>query len=145
MLKSLPPLLGPDLLYILRAMGHGDEIVLVDANYPAEFAGPDVVRLDGHSVTDVLDAVLTVLPLDEFVEEAAIGMQVVDAPNQRERIYEEFERIVRHHEPRMGFSTIERFAFYERARNAAAIVQTGESRLYGNIILKKGIIRPSAS
>ena len=63
----------------------------------------------------------------------------------RERIYEEFERIVRHHEPRMGFSTIERFAFYERARNAATIVQTGESRLYGNIILKKGIIRPSAS
>lgn len=145
MLKSIPPLLGPSLLYILRAMGHGDEIAIVDANYPAEFAGPEIVRLDGNSATEVLDAILTVMPLDQFVDEAAFGMQVVDAPGQREPIYDRFEEIIQRHEPEKHFSTLERFAFYERARTAAALVQTGETRLYGNIILKKGVIRPSTS
>jgi L-fucose mutarotase len=91
----------------------------------------------------VLDAVLTVMPLDEFVDEAAFGMAVVGNPQAREPIYDLFEEIIHRHEPKMGFSTLERFAFYDRAKTAAAIIQTGESRLYGNIILKKGIIRPS--
>ena len=143
MLKNIPPLLGPDLLHTLRAMGHGDEIAIVDANYPAEFAGPGIIRLDGHQATDVLDAILTLMPLDGFVDQAALGMQVVGAPERREPIYDLFEAIIRRHEPDMGFATLERFAFYERARSAAAIVQTGETRLYGNIILKKGIIPPA--
>lgn len=144
MLKLIPNLIGPDLLHVLRAMGHGDEIAIVDANFPASYLGPDTIRIDGRSATDVLDAVLTLMPLDEFVDEAAFGMAVVGEPNRREPIYDLFEDIIRRHEPRMGFTTLERFAFYERAKGAAAIVQTGESRLYANIILKKGIIRPSA-
>ena len=144
MLKNIPPLLGPELLSTLRAMGHGDEIVLVDANFPAEFLGPLIVRADGIAVTDMLDAVLTLLPLDQFVDETAIGMQVVGDPTARQPIDDEFEAIIARHEPDKRYTKIERFAFYDRARNAAAIVQTGETRLYGNIILKKGVIRPPA-
>jgi L-fucose mutarotase len=129
MLKSVPPLLGPELLSTLRAMGHGDEIVLADANFPAEFLGPMTIRADGISVTDMLDAVLTLLPLDQYVEETAIGMQVVGD-------------LIARHEPDKRYTKIERFAFYDRAKKAAAVIQTGEARLYGNIILKKGVIRP---
>lgn len=144
MLKNIPPILGPDLLAILRAMGHGDEIAIVDANYPADAAGPVLVRLDGISATDTLDAILTLMPLDDFVDEAAICMQVVGNADKREPVMDEFERIVQRHEPRMGLSSLERFAFYERVKHGYAIVQTGERRLYGNILLKKGIIRPDA-
>lgn len=144
MLKLIPPLLGPDLLATLRAMGHGDEIVIADANFPASFLGPRVHRADGISATDMLDAVLTVMPLDDFVDEAAIGMAVVGDPTARPPVYAEFEAIIGRHEPAMGFSTVERYAFYDRAKAAAAVIQTGEARLYGNIILKKGVIRPSA-
>lgn len=143
MLKNIPPILGPDLLHILRAMGHGDEIAIVDANYPAEAAGPDLVRLDGLTATDVLDAILTLMPLDDFVDEAAICMQVVGDAGKREPVMDEFEKIVQRHEPRMGLASLERFAFYERVKAGYAIVQTGEGRLYGNILLKKGIIRPA--
>ncbi len=142
MLKNIPPLLGPDLLGILRAMGHGDEIAIVDANYPADSAGPVLVRLDGIAATDVLDAVLTVMPLDDFVDQAAICMQVVGNEAKREPVMDAFEAIIKQHEPAMGLSSLERFAFYDRVKTGYAIVQTGESRLYGNIILKKGIIRP---
>lgn len=142
MLKNIPPLLGPDLLGILRAMGHGDEIAIVDANYPADSAGPVLVRLDGITATDVLDAILTVMPLDDFVDESAICMQVVGSAGQREPVMDEFERIVTTHEPKMGLSSLERFAFYERVSKGYAIIQTGERRLYGNILLKKGVIRP---
>ncbi|KKB11807.1 ribose ABC transporter [Devosia geojensis] len=142
MLKGIPPILGPDLLSILRAMGHGDEIAIVDANYPAESAGPEIVRLDGLSATDVLDAILTLMPLDSFVDVAAFGMQVVGEPDRREPIMTAFGEIIERHEPGFAFDTIERFAFYERVKSAYAIVQTGERRLYGNILLKKGIVRP---
>ncbi|SEQ32861.1 L-fucose mutarotase [Devosia sp. YR412] len=143
MLKNIPPILGPDLLGILRAMGHGDEIALVDANYPADAAGPALVRLDGISVTDVLDAVLTLMPLDDFVEEAAICMQVVGNAGQREPVMDEMDTIIQRHESKMGLSSMERFAFYERVSKGYAIVQTGERRLYGNVLLKKGVIRPN--
>jgi L-fucose mutarotase len=143
MLKSIPPILSPDLLHALRAMGHGDEIVIVDANYPAESAGPPVIRLDGLSATDVADAVLTLLPLDDFVEHAAFAMEVVDNPRKREQTHKDFDKLVKKHEPAMKLALLERFAFYERAAQAFVIVQTGERRLYGNILLKKGIIRPT--
>ena len=142
MLKNIPPLLGPDLLGILRAMGHGDEIAIVDANYPADSAGPELVRLDGISATDVLEAVLTLMPLDDFVDEAAIVMQVVGDASARPPVVDEFDAIVKKHEPNMGVSSLERFAFYDRVKTGYAIVQSGERRLYGNILLKKGIIRP---
>jgi L-fucose mutarotase len=142
MLKGIPPILGPDLLHILRAMGHGDEIAIVDANYPGDSAGPELVRLDGISATDVLDAVLTLMPLDTFVDEQAIGMAVVGEPDARVETHNDFDAIVKKHEPGMTLTLLERFAFYDRVRDAYAIVQTGERRLYGNILLKKGIIRP---
>lgn len=143
MLKNIPPILGPDLLHALRAMGHGDEIAIVDANYPAESAGPPVIRLDGLTATDVLDAVLTLMPLDTYVDEQAFGMEVVGHPDQREATHREFDAIIKRHEPEMGLSLLERFAFYERVAGAYALVQTGERRLYGNVLLKKGIIRPA--
>jgi len=142
MLKGIPPILGPDLLYVLRAMGHGDEIAIVDANYPGDSAGPELVRLDGVSATEVLDAVLTVMPLDSFVDDQAFGMEVVGDPNKREQTHKEFDELIRKHEPTMKLSMLERFAFYERVHDAYAIVQTGERRLYGNVLLKKGIVRP---
>lgn len=142
MLKGIPPILGPDLLYVLQAMGHGDRIVIVDANYPGDSAGPQLVRLDGHSASDVLDAVLTLMPLDTFVTDPAVCMQVVGDAQKRMPVMDEFEAIIKKHEPEMGLSSLERFAFYERANSSYAIVQTGERRLYGNVILTKGVIAP---
>jgi len=143
MLKNIPPILSPDLLHALRAMGHGDEIVIVDANFPAESSGPSVIRLDGLLATDVADAILSLMPLDTFVEEQAFAMEVVDNPKKREQTHKDFDKLIKKHEPGMKLSLIERFAFYERASQAFVIVQTGERRLYGNLLLKKGIIRPS--
>ncbi len=142
MLKTLDPLLTPDLLRALAAMGHGDEIVIVDANFPAESLGRPLVRLDGLSATAVLEAVLSVLPLDTFVPVAAWRMEVVGAPEAQEPIFTEFQDSIRRHEGEaFTLGQLERFAFYDRARQAFAAVATGERRLYGNIILKKGVIR----
>jgi L-fucose mutarotase len=143
MLKNIPPILGPELLYTLRAMGHGDEIAIVDANYPGDSAGPTLIRMDGLTASEVLDAVLTLMPLDTFVDEQAIGMEVVGDPRKREQTHKDFDKIVKKHEPEMKLTLLERFAFYDRVEGAYAIIQTGERRLYGNILLKKGIIRPS--
>lgn len=142
MLKGIPPILGPDLLHALQSMGHGDEIAIVDSNYPGTSAGPEIVRLDGHSATDVLDAVLTLMPLDDFVEDCAVLMEVVGDPSKREPIMHEFATITTEHEPKVTLTTLERFKFYDRVFSAYAVVQTGERRLYGNIILKKGVVRP---
>lgn len=141
MLKNIPPIIGPDLLHALQSMGHGDEIAIVDANYPGTSAGPELVRMDGLTATDVLDAILELFPLDEFVPDCAVLMEVVGDPKAREPIMDEFAEIVARHEPWVKMATLERFKFYERVFGAYAIVQTGERRLYGNIILKKGVVR----
>jgi L-fucose mutarotase len=144
MLKGIDPLLSPDLLATLRAMGHGDEIAIVDANFPAASTARRLVRLDGVSATAALDAVLSVMPVDDFVAEAAWRMQVVDAPDAEQPIFADFRQILARHEGDSGrLGALERFAFYQRARDAYAIVATGETQLYGNIIVKKGIVRPS--
>lgn len=143
MLRNLPQILSPSLLYTLRAMGHGDRIAIVDGNFPAESSGPDCLRLDGISATDVLKAVLQVMPLDTFVTDPAITMQVVGDPEAVPDIVAEFQSIidkVADHPAKI--STLERHAFYEAASGAFAVVQTGEQRLYGNILLTKGIIAP---
>ena len=142
MLKLIPPIIGPDLLHILRAMGHGDEIAIVDANYPGDSAGPELVRMDGLTATDVLDAVLTLMPLDTFVDQQAFGMGSGPSAGPTEPIHTVFNDIIKKHEPDMQLSYLQRFDFYDRVRGAYAVVQTGERRLYGNILLKKGIIRP---
>jgi L-fucose mutarotase len=143
MLKNLDPLLTPDLLHVLRAMGHGDEIVIVDANFPADSTGPQLVRLDGVDASRVLDAVLSVMPLDDFVPEACWRMQVVGEPNAEQPIFDEFRKVIATREgASFALGALERFAFYARAKACYAVVATGERRLYGNIILKKGVVRP---
>ena len=124
-------------------MGHGDEIAIVDANYPAQSAGPDVVRLDAADATRTLDAILSVLPLDTFVAEACWRMEVVGDADAEQPIFAEFRAVLAKREgPEFKLGRLERFAFYERARQCFAIVATGERRLYGCIILKKGVVRP---
>lgn len=144
MLKLVPALLGPELLMYLRAMGHGDEIAIVDANYPADSNAERLVRLDGIPAPDALDAILTVMPLDppEFSAEAALVMDPVGAAGSNPPIYAEFRAVIARHEGDVPLARLDRFAFYDRAKTAYAIVATGERRLYGNIILKKGVIRP---
>ncbi|MBL8588927.1 MAG: ribose ABC transporter [Methylobacteriaceae bacterium] len=143
MLKGLDPLLSPDLLAALRAMGHGDEIAIVDANFPAASLGPPVLRLDGTSATRALEAVLSVMPLDDFTPEACWRMEVAGAPAQEQPIFAEFRAVVAAKEgERFQLGALERHAFYARAAEAFAIVATGETRLYGNILLKKGVVRP---
>ena len=142
MLKGIPHILGPDLLHALQAMGHGDELTIVDGTSPGASPGPRLIRADGHSGTDLLEAILTLMPLDDFVPDPAIVMQVVGDAAQRPPIVEAYAQIVARFEPAVQLASLERFAFYRRANAGYAIVQTGEQRLYGNIILKKGVIRP---
>lgn len=142
MLKGIDPILSPELLMILRAMGHGDEIAVVDANYPALSNAKRLVRLDGIDAVTAVDAILSLLPLDTFVDVAAFRMEVVDDAKKVPPVCREFERVVAKREPGMKVGSIERFAFYERAKTCFAIVATGERRLYGNLIMKKGVIRP---
>jgi L-fucose mutarotase len=141
MLLGLNPLLTPDLLMILRAMGHGDEITIVDANYPAASNARRLVRLDGADATQALEAILSVMPLDSFVDCPANCMQVVGKPEDIPPAVVDFQTVV---DRLAGFpkqvGRIERFAFYDRAKQSYAIVATGERRLYGNIILTKGVI-----
>ncbi|MBV8474383.1 MAG: ribose ABC transporter [Hyphomicrobiales bacterium] len=144
MLKGLDPLLTPELLHALRAMGHGDEIAIVDANYPAQSAGPDVIRFDAADATHVLDAVLSVMPLDTFVPEACWRMEVVGQPSAEQPIFADFRYVIGRREgAQFGLASLERYAFYERASECFVIVATGERRFYGNIILKKGVVPPA--
>ena len=141
MLKNIDPLLTPELLSILRRMGHGDEIAVVDANFPAETNAQRLVRLDGSSATSVLQAISSVLPLDAYVKIPVHTMEVVGDKETVPPIVEEFRKIVSDSADfDVAFGTLERNAFYERSRNAFAIVATGETRLYGNVILGKGVI-----
>jgi L-fucose mutarotase len=143
MLKGLDPLLNADLLHVLRSMGHGDDLVIVDANFPAASMGRRVVALDGVSATRALEAVLSVMPLDDFVDEPCARMQVVDDPDAVPEICREFQAIIERAEGgRFRLAATERFVFYERARQAFALVRTGETRLYGNVLLKMGVVRP---
>jgi L-fucose mutarotase len=144
MLIGIDPLLGPELLCHLRAMGHGDYLVIADANFPAASVAKRLVRSEGTTTPQMLSAVLSVLPLDTFTNSAVSVMEVVGSPGTFAPITDEFRKIVA---ARAGqkFSNIvglDRFAFYERAHQAYAVVVTGERRLYGNIILQKGVIDP---
>lgn len=141
MLKNMSPLLSPDLLHVLASMGHGDEIVLADANFPAATHARRLVRLPGVEAPRVLDAVLAVLPLDNFVAQAALTMQVVGDALALPPVVAEFDAVLGKH-GEAASSAIERFAFYERAAAAFAVVATGETRIYGNILLKKGVVKP---
>lgn len=142
MLKGLDPRLGPDLLAALRSMGHGDEIAIVDANFPATALATRLCRADGHPATDMVKAILSVLPLDDFAPCAAFTMAPIDAAEATPEVVLRFAEIVAEAGQAQPPEPLERHAFYERARRAFAVVATGEARLYGNLILVKGVIRP---
>ena len=140
MLRGIHPLLGPDLLHALRSLGHGDEVVIADANFPSHSLGPRVIRLDGIDAVAAADAILTHLPLDTFVDAAAFRMEVVGDPSAVPPICQTFADLVHRLAGPFEVKPLERFAFYERSRAAAFIVATGERRLYGNLILKTGVL-----
>lgn len=140
MLKNIPSLLSPDLLKILMEMGHGDEIVISDGNFPAASMAQRLVRLDGHGVPEVLEAVLDLMPLDIYVDEPITLMEVVKGDSYVPEVWETYKAIIKEKEGDKKIANVERFAFYERAKKAYAVVATGETSLYANIILKKGVV-----
>ena len=139
MLKGISPIISTELLKILCEMGHGDEIVIGDGNFPAASNAKRLVRLDGHGVPEILDAVLKLIPLDSYVESPAMLMATGEGEATPE-IWATYEEIINKNNGETKISSIERFAFYERARNAYAVIATGETAIYANIILKKGVI-----
>ena len=141
MLKGIPKIIPPDLLKILAEMGHGDEIVIADGNFPAASNAQRLARCDGHPIPELLEAVLSLLPLDQYVKNPAGLMAVVPGDDTKPDIWNVYKKILKKADSRFDdFEFIERFAFYERARTAYAVVATGESALYANIILKKGVL-----
>ena len=142
MLKGIDPVLGPELLAVLRAMGHADEIVIADSNFPAAANARRLIRADGISGTRIARAIASVMPIDDFVPNAAFRMAVVGKPDEIPPIIPQYAAILKDAGYKGAIEPIERFAFYERAREAYAIVATGEGRLYANLILKKGVVAP---
>lgn len=144
MLKGVPAILSPQLLKVLCEMGHGDEIVIADGNFPAESMGKDavVIRADGHGVPEILDAVLKMIPLDQYVERPAALMEVVPGDPCVPEIWEQYRALLENNgEDPARIEMMERFAFYDRAKKAYAIIATGESAIYANILLKKGVVK----
>lgn len=145
MLKGIPPILSPELLCALDQMGHGDELVIADGNFPSHSVGKDsiVIRADGHGVPEILDAILTLMPLDTYTEKPVGLMQVVPGDTcGRPEIWDTYEEILSKHEPEHhDIEFIERFDFYERAKDAYLIIATGEGAIYANVLLKKGVVK----
>ncbi len=139
MLKNISPIISPELLKILMEMGHGDEIVIGDGNFPAASMAQRLVRLDGHGVNEILDAILKLMPLDTYVDSPVALMDNGDAENLPP-IWEDYKNTVAANEGEKSFELVERFDFYERAKKAYAVVATGETAIYANIILKKGVV-----
>ncbi len=142
MLKNIPKIISPELIKTLMEMGHGDELVIGDGNFPAETYGKRVIRCDGHGVPELLDAIMQLFPLDTYTEKPVMLMEVVPGDPVVPTIWEEYKEIINKYEPEnCKIEMIERFAFYERAKNAYAIIATGEEAIYANIILKKGVVK----
>ena len=141
MLKGIPPILSPELMHVLMSMGHGDELVLGDGNFPAASNARRLVRADGHGVPELLEAIMQVFPLDTYVDEPALVMGVVPGDPTVPTIWEDYARILTQAEGReVRPAEVERHAFYERARAAFAVVATSETALYANLILVKGVV-----
>lgn len=143
MLKGIPPILPPELLKALAEMGHTDELTIADANFPGHTYGRKVIRMDGHGVPEILDAILQLLPLDTYVEKPVALMAVVAGDTVQTPIWDTYKEIVARHDPRGAacFEEIDKWAFYERCRaQSSVVVMSGEKALYANIILKKGVL-----
>ncbi len=144
MLKGIPQIISPELLKVLCEMGHSDRIVIADGNFPAESMGKNakVIRCDGHGVPELLDAILQLFPLDTYVEKPVSLMEVMKGDNAKTPIWDTYKEIIAKHDPR-GAETVglvERFAFYEEAKTAYAIIATSEKAIYANVMLQKGVI-----
>jgi L-fucose mutarotase len=144
MLKGIDPVLGPEMLGILRAMGHADEICIADANFPSASNARRLVRADGVTATKLVRAIAEVMPIDNFVEAAAFSMEATGKPGEFPPIISEFSAILQDSGYNGPIQALERFAFYDRAAKCYAIVASGEDRLWGNLILKKGWLPPGA-
>ena len=144
MLKNIPQILSPQLLKVLCEMGHSDQIVISDGNFPAESMGKDsiVIRCDGHGVAELLDAILTVFPLDTYIDKPVNLMEVLPGDDVETPIWDTYKEIIQKHDNRGAetVGTIERFKFYDEAKKAYAIIATGEKALYANVILQKGVV-----
>ena len=144
MLKGIPKILSPELLKVLCEMGHSDRIVIADGNFPAESMGKNaiVIRMDGHGIPEILEAILELFPLDTYVEHPVNLMQVMPGDTVETPIWDVYQEIVSRFDDRKekAIGQIERFAFYEEAKKAYAIIATGESALYANILLQKGVV-----
>jgi len=138
MLKKIPPIISPELMYMLMKMGHGDEILLADGNYPTESKGIPVVRADGLGIPELLEAILNFLPLDTFVEENIIFMD--NGKEEKPVIWKEYRKIIKEKTKDSKIVIMERYDFYNRADNVFFIIATSERALYANIILKKGVV-----
>jgi len=142
MLKTIPPVISPELIKILMEMGHADELVIADGNFPAAAMAQRLIRCDGHNVPPLLQAILKLFPLDTYVPQPVALMQIVPGDTTKPTIWQQFRQILTDSgEPFKDFEFVERYAFYERARKAYAIIATSEAALYANIILKKGVIK----
>jgi L-fucose mutarotase len=143
MLKGIPDSISPELLKILHEMGHGDDLVIGDSNYPAASNARILARADGHGVPEILDAILKLFPLDTYVDKPVTLMQVVPGDPTVPEVQDRIRKVVRANDPRgdAAVGTIERFAFYERAKAAYAILATTEKGAYGCVIVKKGVVR----
>lgn len=144
MLKGIPQILSPELLKVLCEMGHSDRLVISDGNFPAESMGKNavVIRCDGHGVPEILEAILKVFPLDTYVEKPVNLMQVMPGDDVETPIWDTYKEIVSRYDGRGAdaVGNIERFAFYEEAKTAYAIIATSESALYANVMLQKGVV-----
>ncbi|WP_256757082.1 L-fucose mutarotase [Cohnella sp. WQ 127256] len=141
MLKGISSLISPELLKVLMEMGHSDEIVIGDGNFPAASHAQRLIRADGHGAPELLDAILRLFPLDQYVDKPVALMQVVPGDTVETPIWSTYGEIIEAHTGiKAPFEEVERFAFYERAKKAYAIISTGEGALYANLILKKGVI-----
>ena len=144
MLKGIPPIISPELLKILCEMGHSDTIVIADGNFPSESVGKNakVIRADGHGVPELLEAILQLFPLDTYVDSPVSLMQVTPGDTVKTPIWDEYKEIVAKVDERgdAAFCEVERFEFYERAKKAYAVIATGETALYANIMLQKGVV-----
>ena len=149
MLKGIPSILSPELLKVLCEMGHSDRLVIADGNFPAESMGKNaiVIRMDGHGTPGILDAILKLFPLDTYVDHPVQLMEVMPGDPVQTPIWDTYEKIVEKYDERgkNAIGQTERFAFYEEAKKAYAIIATGESALYANIMLQKGVVLPVPS
>jgi L-fucose mutarotase len=145
MLIGLPAILGPELLYCLRSMGHGDEIALVDGNYPAQDHARRLIRADGHGILPLLTAILQVMPLDRSVPHAILRAAAGNDPAQADRIHREIDACCADLAPGFAPHALDGAALYPRIRAAHTIVATSEVALFANVILRKGVITPAAA